>query len=62
MAPAVMASLTVPSAQPSATTMVAVASPHTCSGSASITGPMAPSSLYAAMTIATGGRPVARSP
>ena len=45
MAPAVMASLAVPSTQPSATTTAAVASPHTCSGSASITGPMAPASL-----------------
>ena len=45
MAPASAASATVLSAQPSATTMVAVASPHTSAGSASMTGPMAPASL-----------------
>ena len=31
-------------------------------GSASMTGPIAPSSLYAAMTIASGGMAVARAP
>ena len=41
----VVASLTVSSAQPSATTIVSVASPHTCLGSPSITGPIAPASL-----------------
>jgi len=45
MAPAAAASATVSSAQPSATTMAAVASPQTSAGSARMTGPMAPSSL-----------------
>ena len=45
MAPASAASAAVLSAQPSATTMTAVACPHTSAGSAVTTGPMAPASL-----------------
>jgi len=54
--------LAVTSAQPSATTITSVAIPHTVVGSPSTTWPTEPSSLYAAITIATGGSFAARFP
>jgi hypothetical protein len=54
--------LPVESTDPSETTIAVASMPPTVPGSASTTGPIAPSSLYAAITIATGGSAVAWSP
>ena len=50
------------STEPSETTIATAASPPIAAGRPSTTGPIAPSSLKAAITIATGGSLVARSP